>query len=89
MNKTREEVLLVDGRIFCLDEPGGMVRVVDPLKNPLGPDLGDDDAVMYDELWDALVAENKSRLEAVERWRFRLTDEWNVDDAGPFATRND
>ena len=87
MNEKRAEVMLADGRIFCLDEPGGMVRVVDPLKNPLGPDLGDDDAVMYDELWDALVAENKARLEAVERWRFQLTDEWNIDDGGKFANR--
>ena len=86
MNEKREEVMLADGRIFCLDEPGGMVRVVDPLKNPLGPDL-DDEAVMYDELWDALVAENKSRLQAVERWRFQLTDEWNIDDGGKFANR--
>ena len=86
MNEKREEVMLADGRIFCLDEPGGMVRVVDPLKNPLGPDL-DDEAVMYDELWDALVAENKPRLEAVERWRFQLTDEWNIDDGGKFANR--
>ena len=89
MNEKREEVVLADGRIFCLDEPGGMVRVVDPLKNPLGPDLDDDDAVMYDELWDALVAESKARLEIIERWRFRLTDEWNIDDGGKFANRNE
>tara|TARA_R100001244_G_scaffold39920_1_gene36211 strand:- start:301 stop:570 length:270 start_codon:yes stop_codon:yes gene_type:complete len=89
VSKKREEVMLADGRIFCLGQISGIVRKIDPLKNPSDSDLDDNDAVMYDELWETLVAENKARLEIIERWRFQLTDEWKTDDGGNFANRND
>ena len=83
MNEKREEVMLADGRIFWLADDDRIVRKVDPLS----PHPEADQGVLYDELWATLVAENKSRLEAIERWRFQLTDEWNIEDGGKFANR--
>jgi hypothetical protein len=63
VSEKREKVMLADGRIFCLSQVSGIVRKIDLLKNPSDADLDDHEAVMYDELWETLVAENKARLE--------------------------